>query len=40
MQIEWSTRAANIFKAELKRQGVTYGQLVEKLARIGISEKR
>ncbi|WP_245770759.1 DUF6471 domain-containing protein [Roseovarius azorensis] len=31
--------AANLLKAELKRQGVTYAQLVEKLAGIGINEK-
>ncbi|EAQ24334.1 DUF6471 domain-containing protein [Roseovarius sp. 217] len=32
-------KAANLLKAELKRKGVTYAQLVEKLANIGISEK-
>ncbi len=31
--------AANILKAELKRKGVTYSQLVEKLAAIGVDEK-
>jgi hypothetical protein len=31
--------AANLLKAELKRQGVTYAQLVEKLAAIGVDEK-
>ena len=36
---EWETKAANILKAELKRKGVTYAQLVEKLAEVGISEK-
>ncbi len=36
---EWETKAANILKAELKRKGVTYAQLVEKLAAVGISEK-
>ena len=35
----WEVRAANLLKAELKRKGVTYAQLVEKLADIGISEK-
>ena len=35
----WETKAANLLKAELKRQGVTYAQLVEKLAAIGIDEK-
>lgn len=38
-QSEWESRAANLLKAELKRKGVTYAQLVERLADIGISEK-
>jgi hypothetical protein len=38
-QDKWETMAANLLKAELKRKGVTYAQLVEKLAAIGISEK-
>lgn len=38
-QTEWETKAANFLKAELKRQGVTYSQLVERLADIGINEK-
>lgn len=36
---DWEARVANILKAELKRKGVTYGQLVEKLATIGVDEK-
>lgn len=28
-QSEWEVKAANILKAELKRQGVTYAQLAE-----------
>ncbi|WP_346899679.1 DUF6471 domain-containing protein [uncultured Roseibium sp.] len=36
---DWEARAANLLKAELKRKGVTYSQLVEKLAEIGIDEK-
>lgn len=36
---DWEMRAANLLKAELKRKGVTYAQLVEKLAAIGIDEK-
>lgn len=36
---DWEARAANLLKAELKRKGVTYAQLVEKLAAIGIDEK-
>jgi Domain of unknown function (DUF6471) len=39
-QSDWEARAANLLKAELKRKGVTYAQLVEKLADIGISEKQ
>ena len=38
-QSEWEMKAANLLKAELKRKGVTYAQLVEKLGAIGISEK-
>ncbi|KNX39785.1 hypothetical protein ROTO_36730 [Roseovarius tolerans] len=38
-QTEWEKKAASLLKAELKRQGVTYAQLVEKLAAIGINEK-
>ena len=38
-QTEWESKAANLLKAELKRKGVTYAQLVEKLAGIGINEK-
>lgn len=38
-QTEWEQKAANILKAELKRKGVTYAQLVERLAGIGINEK-
>jgi hypothetical protein len=36
---DWELMAANILKAELKRKGVTYAQLVEKLAVMGIDEK-
>ena len=36
---EYEAKAANLLKAELKRAGVTYGQLVEKLAAIGVQEK-
>lgn len=38
-QSEWEQKAANLLKAELKRKGVTYAQLVERLAELGISEK-
>lgn len=36
---DWEAQAANLLKAELKRKGVTYAQLVEKLAEIGVDEK-
>lgn len=36
---DWEALAANLLKAELKRHGVTYAQLVEKLAVIGVDEK-
>ncbi len=35
----WETLAANLLKAELKRKGVTYAELVERLAEIGVEEK-
>lgn len=36
---DWEALAANLLKAELKRRGVTYAQLVEKLGEIGVDEK-
>ncbi len=36
---DWEMKAANLLKAELKLKGVTYAQLVEKLAEMGIEEK-
>ncbi|GGH60709.1 hypothetical protein GVY41_17235 [Frigidibacter albus] len=38
-QTDWEMMAANLLKAELKRKGVTYAQLVEKLSSMGIDEK-
>ncbi len=35
---EWEPRCRGYSKAELKRRGVTYAQLVEKLAAVGVSE--
>lgn len=35
---EWSTQAANLLKAELTRNGVTYEALVGKLKAIGVEE--
>jgi hypothetical protein len=34
----WEARATNLLKAELKRRGVTYQQLVDKLADLGVRE--
>ena len=36
---EYEAKAANLLKSELKRAGVTYKELVEKLAAIGVQEK-
>lgn len=36
--VEFETRAKNLLKAELKRKGVTYAQLAEKLAAMDIHE--
>ena len=36
---DYEMMAANLLKAELKRKGVTYSGLVEKLAQIGVDEK-
>ena len=35
---EWQTRVKNLLKGELKRRGVSYTDLVQKLAEIGIQE--
>ena len=35
----WNAKAANLLKSELKRQGITYAELVVKLAEIGVTEK-
>ena len=36
--IEYETRAKNLLKGELKRRGITYAGLAEKLATIGVFE--
>jgi hypothetical protein len=36
--VEYETRAKNLLKGELKRRGVTYAQLAEKLATVGVTE--
>lgn len=35
----WEEKAANLLKSQLKLKGVTYSQLVELLAEIGVNEK-
>lgn len=35
---EYEEKTKNLLKGELKRKGVTYAQLVEKLAEIGVKE--
>jgi hypothetical protein len=37
-ETDWETKVKSLLKAELKRKGVTYGQLVEKLDAIGVKE--
>jgi 3-mercaptopyruvate sulfurtransferase SseA len=37
-KVDWTERVKGMFKAELKRKGVTYSQLVEKLSQLGIEE--
>ena len=39
VKTDYEALAANLLKAELKRKGVTYSQLIEKLAAIGVDEK-
>ena len=34
----WEAKVKGLLKAELKRRNVTYAQLVEKLAEIGVNE--
>ncbi len=36
---EWEAKVSKLLKDELKRRGVTYARLVQKLAEIGVDEK-
>lgn len=36
--IDWTAKTKNLLKAELKRRGVSYRELAEKLTALGISE--
>jgi hypothetical protein len=38
MNSDWETKVKGLLKGELKRRGVTYAQLVDKLSAIGVSE--
>ena len=38
VNVEYETRAKNLLKGELKRRGITYAGLAEKLAAIGVTE--
>lgn len=35
----YEDKVANLLKSEIKRAGLTYAQLVDKLAEIGVTEK-
>ena len=35
---EWEAKVKGLLKGELKRRGVTYAQLVDKLAAIGVTD--
>lgn len=37
-QSDWENQVKGLLKAELKKRGVTYAQLVEKLSAIGVNE--
>jgi len=38
VNVEYETLAKNLLKGELRRRGVTYAQLVEKLNAMGVEE--
>jgi hypothetical protein len=38
MEVHWQERVKSLLKAELKRRGVSYKQLAEKLGEIGVIE--
>jgi hypothetical protein len=38
VNVEFETRAKNLLKGELKRRGITYAQLAEKLSAMGVAE--
>ena len=38
INVEYEAKAKNLLKGELKRKGITYSQLAEKLATVGVTE--
>ena len=38
MTLDWPDEASRLLKAELKRSGVTYKELVARLAEVGVNE--
>jgi len=38
LNVEFEQRAKNLLKSELKRRGITYAELAQKLQRRGVSE--
>jgi hypothetical protein len=38
MSIDWQTKTKNILKSELKRKGISYKELVDKLKEIGVED--
>lgn len=38
MDIDWQARVKGLLKAELKRRNVSYKELVDRLAKIGVKE--
>lgn len=37
-EIDWTAKVKGLLKSELKRRNVTYSQLIEKLAEIGVKD--
>jgi hypothetical protein len=37
-KVDWTEKTKNLLKAEMKRNGVTYDGLVERLAKIGVED--
>ncbi len=38
VNVEYETKAKNLLKAELKRKGITYAQLAERLGELDVQE--